>query len=312
LPVAAALITVVLQFLVLASRWRMLLPVDSEGQRVPLRTVAEALLVGILANAALPARLGEVARTVAIARRGAVDVAGSAGTVVLERVLDLSVLASAALLAAWVAGAPWLPSQSLAIVTVSGIAAIVLLMSGAFPRLIVRLPERILDRSRQHATLRWLARLVHGVHAGRRPQLLVVGLVATATSVLLDGVIVWLVGFALGLPLTWAEALLLATAGVLVTAVPSAPANIGTYEFAVSWVATSLGIPAEAGLALAVVTHVIIVLPLALAGAAVVLLSLRADPIRAREFGAAGTTSRIGTLRGELRASDRSRSGNQR
>ena len=65
------------------------------------------------------------------------------------------------------------------------------------------------------------------------------------------------------------------TAGVLVTGIPSAPANIGTFELAVAWVGVGVGVPVAAGLAVALVAHLIIVLPLSLGGAVVVIANLR-------------------------------------
>ena len=106
-------------------------------------------------------------------------------------------------------------------------------------------------------------------------MVLLVALAATIVSVVLDGVIFWFVGRSLAVDLDWSQALLMGTAGVLVSGIPSAPANIGTFELAVAWVGAAVGIPTEAGLAIALVAHVIIVLPLSLAGGVVLLTSLR-------------------------------------
>jgi uncharacterized protein (TIRG00374 family) len=240
--------------------------------------VTEALLVGNLANALLPGRLGEVARAIAVARKGAIDTAASIGTVVLERVLDLAVLAGAAFIGAVVAGAPSLLSGALAIIGVGSGVAIVLILTGIAARTMDRLaawaPSH-LQGERREAVLQWVARLVDGVHAGQRSGIVVLALMATVASVLMDGVIFWAVGSSLAIPLDWSHALLLAAAGILVTGIPSAPSNIGTFELAVAWVGMTLGIPTESGLALAVVAHLIIVVPLSLTGTVVLLGSVR-------------------------------------
>ena len=277
-PIVLAVAVLIAQLGVLAYRWRLLLPADIEGRSVPYRVVTEALLVGNLANALLPGRLGEVVRAVAVARRGAVDTASSIGTVVLERVLDVVVLADAAFIGAVVAGAPSLLSDALAIIALGGTVVIVLIVSGIAARVMDRLaawaPPR-LQGERRASVLQWLARLVDGAHAGQRSGIVVVGLMATVASVLMDGVIFWAVGLSLDLPLEWSHALLLASAGILVTGIPSAPANVGTFELAVAWVGMTLGIPTESGLALALVAHLVIVVPLSFGGALVLLGSVR-------------------------------------
>ena len=157
----------------------------------------EALLVGNLANAVLPGRLGEVARAVAISRRSAVDTAESLGVVVLERVLDISVLACIGFLAALLAGAPAILTQALAAVTALGILVIVLLMTGLGLRVMDRLDRWAAPRftgRRSTAVLDWVSRLVDGLHAAQRPALVSAALLATVASVLLDGVIFWAVG----------------------------------------------------------------------------------------------------------------------
>ena len=278
LPLALALTALMAQLGVLAQRWRLLLPIGLDGRRVPYRAVTEALLVGNLANAVLPGRLGEVARAVAVSRRGSVDTAASFGVVALERVLDLAILAGVALVAAFVVRAPWFLSQPLAVVTIVSFFVIILLLTGIAARLMDRLSvwasSHVHGRGRE--ALFWLTRLVDGLHAGERPSVVLFAIAATAISVLLDGVIFWAVGHSLGIELDWSHALLIGAAGILVTGIPSAPANIGTFELAVAWVGATVGVPTEAGLALAVIAHLIIVLPLSLTGAVVLLMSARA------------------------------------
>ena len=57
----------------------------------------------------------------------------------------------------------------------------------------------------------------------------------------LEGTIFWLVALAIEVPLSPAEAMLTAGVTILVTAIPSAPGYVGTYELAATAVATSFG-----------------------------------------------------------------------
>jgi uncharacterized protein (TIRG00374 family) len=278
LPLVIALVVLIAQVAILAARWRLLLPRRADGTRVDYRSVTEALLVGNLANAILPGRLGEIARAVAIARRGSVDGAQSFGVVVLERILDVAVLAGIGAAAGAIANAPPYLVQPLALGALACLALLGLLMTGLGERLVASIAtwtERRLAGPRRATAMGWITRLVAGLHAGQRPTVTAVALAVTVVSVLLDGVIFWLVGRSLSVELSWAQAMLMGTAGVLVTGIPSAPANIGTFELAVAWVGASVGVPTEAGLAVALVAHLIIVVPPSLGGAVVLLSSVR-------------------------------------
>lgn len=285
LPLMLALVALIVQFGALVVRWRMLLAVAAGGRPVPYGPVIEALLVGTMANAVLPARLGEVARTMVVSRRGAIDLAGSAGTVILERILDVTVLAGVAVLAALAAGAPWFLSGPLGLIAAAGAAVIILAMSGVVPAIMQRLVAKVppvAHRPRLESVLDWLGRLIDGL-IGHHPVVLAAALALTTASVLLDGMIFWAIGLSLGIELGWAEALLLGAAGVLATGIPSAPANVGTFELAVALVAAALGVPTEEGLALALVAHALIVIPLSIAGAIVLVNTLRAPEQEGRD-----------------------------
>ncbi|MEL6535342.1 MAG: lysylphosphatidylglycerol synthase transmembrane domain-containing protein [Bacteroidota bacterium] len=76
-----------------AYRWNLLL--EPLGYRPPVGRTLLAVLVGYIANLAIP-RLGEVARCAFLDRKAGVPVATGFGTVVMERLLDvLSILAIA-------------------------------------------------------------------------------------------------------------------------------------------------------------------------------------------------------------------------
>jgi len=76
----------------------------------------------------------------------------------------------------------------------------------------------------------------------------------------------WLVGQAVGASLSPAGAILVMAVTVLATAIPSAPGYVGTFELAAVAVAGSLGVPRDIALALAVLAHVLGLLPTAVGG----------------------------------------------
>ncbi len=79
-----------------AWRWQMLLEAlpdaEQKTQRVPLKTAFYSVMIGYMVNYAAP-RLGEVARTANLATHTRLPFSGVFGTVVVERLLDVLVLA---------------------------------------------------------------------------------------------------------------------------------------------------------------------------------------------------------------------------
>jgi uncharacterized membrane protein YbhN (UPF0104 family) len=67
-------------------------------------------------------------------------------------------------------------------------------------------------------------------------------------------------GQAIGVELTIGQASLLASGVALAAAIPSGPASLGTYELAAVRLGQAVGVPAEASLAIAILTHGLILL----------------------------------------------------
>jgi len=59
----------------------------------------------------------------------------------------------------------------------------------------------------------------------------------------------------------------------LATAVPAAPGYVGTFELAATATAVALGVPRAEALAMAILVHVITLIPIAVAGAVVLIAS---------------------------------------
>ena len=254
-----------------SARWRALLPErQPRGDPVPIRRILPVLVIGYLGNAILPARLGEGIRAYLLARREHLDVAATLGSVALERIVDTATIAGVALAAAVVVGAPeWLIRASGVVAIVAGALIAALCTTGlerplaGTERTLLRLGPPKLAVRLLSAVLRF-ARGLDG--AGRRRSVLFAGAIST-TAWLLDGMIYWLIGMALGIGVSPAAALLIAAITTLGTAIPSAPGYVGTFELAGVAVAAAIGVPPDDGLALAVLAHAATVLPVAAAGA---------------------------------------------
>ena len=86
---AAAIVVMLTDYAVMAVRWKLLL---SREKRIPYSTVFAVLTIGFFANNVLPARAGEVLRAYAMGRQSGLSKAFCFGSIVIERVLDLTAL----------------------------------------------------------------------------------------------------------------------------------------------------------------------------------------------------------------------------
>ncbi len=257
----APLAVVLSQFAIRTLRWRGLVAAAA-GPHLPLQPVAAALAVGYLGNAILPARLGEVARILYLSRRSNVALAPATASVVLERAVDIAGLATIAGLAAGLAasGAP-------AVLLLVPMVGVGLLGTRVVARRVTAPPTG--DATRLAAARRSLVRFL-GAIAGASVPALVVGYVLSVLAWLGDGVLIWACATSLGIPLGLPEAMAIGVGAALATLLPSAGGYVGTYELGVLTAGSVFGIPAPALLSLALVAHLMAVVPLALVGAVVV------------------------------------------
>jgi len=267
LVVGAAVLFVTMALRVLI--WQTLVPARPDGSRVSLRRLMPILLVGYLGNALLPARLGEVLRAYLVSRRESIALGGALGSVALERIIDTAILAVMAFVAAAAAGATGWVLQGTgllagaSIVLLAGLATVglqpflaILLRVGYVP--IMQAPVRAVAR-RVEPFVYWSG----GPHR-RRAMAVTIGLCLVTWTC--SAATVWFVAQAVGASLSPAGCVLVMAVAALSSAIPAAPAYVGTYELAAVTVAASLGVPRDTALALAVLAHVVGLLPTIVGG----------------------------------------------
>jgi uncharacterized membrane protein YbhN (UPF0104 family) len=246
-----------------------LLPPRSDRSKVPIVRVAPVVMVGLLGNVLLPARFGEVIRAYLFSRREGMAFGGAVGSTVLERILDTVTLAVMAFLAALAAGASGWILQGTGILAAVGIALSVgLAATGLTP--ILHLLDRIAALGPFHGPVGALARRLTafafwsgGAH--RRGPIRF-ALLLSSVAWLTNAAVFLLIGEAVGLHLSAPGALLIMSVTVLATAIPSAPASVGTFELAAVAAALSLGLRADTALAMAVLAHAVGLLPTLVGG----------------------------------------------
>ena len=229
LTVAAAISTTSL--LLRAIRWRILL--NAEGA-VPVATAFWAVAAGYFGNNFLPARAGELVRTLMISSRSGLDIAYVLATALSERVADavaLVAIAAVVLLTlpqppGWLAGA----ARPFAILALAGVTIIALL-----PRL-EPFGRMLIGRTPLPARLRGklfdiLAHGLRGIRAFHDARRLIAFLALTIVIWSMEAVFTMVTGAALGLSIPVTVALLLVAALGLGSALPSTPGYIGIYQF---------------------------------------------------------------------------------
>ena len=256
---------VAVQSVLRAWRWSILIPPRDDGSHPSALRLLPPMLVGYLGNAVLPARLGEPMRAVIASRREGIGATEALGSVLVERLVDIAMLAVVGFGFALIVAGPAWTIQLLGVAAGVGIAGMALLLTVGLDPLL-RLADRLGLRKRP--VIRDLAARFIATLGGksRRGALLAAAGISVVTW-LLDAGSFWLAAHAVGVELPYPSAAVVAAVSVLGTAVPSAPGYVGTFELAASGTAGALGVPGAQALALAVVVHVVTLLPLALAGA---------------------------------------------
>jgi hypothetical protein len=221
----------VLSYFLRSLRWRVLL--NAEG-RLGVATVFWATMAGYLGNNLLPARAGELVRSLMISARSGLSKTYVLTTALTERLVDAIVLVAvgSTVLATLQKGPAWLVEASRGAVAVAaaGLAALLLLpkLRPLLEKLVSTVP---LPPSARARLLGIIEQLILGVQTLHHPVRLASFASLTACIWLLDAAGSVIVAHALGLALSFPVALLLLAGLGLGSALPSTPGYIGIYQF---------------------------------------------------------------------------------
>jgi uncharacterized membrane protein YbhN (UPF0104 family) len=247
-----------------ALRWQVLLRgIPGAATKAPYNLAVGYLMIGFTLNAILPARLGDIARAILAGNGFRIPRLAVFGTILIERFSDGLTMLGLALLSSVIVAAGIAELRQLAIFAIgAGIAGLI-----ALAVFLV-----IITRPRVRATR--LGALVFGL-VGRvavgggalttvrgAATVLLLTAACTTTAIL----VAWAVSNSVGLDLAPVEVVLFMSGIALSLAIPAAPGALGTYEFVGTAIVTSLGYPAELGLATILLMRFITVFPPALAG----------------------------------------------
>ncbi len=236
--VLAALGVFIAGTLLKAWRWLVLLgPVGKQrlhSGRAAYAILLKSHVIGQMLNMLFPARVGELSRIFIVGKRGPGYIF-IAGTIVVEKALDLAAYALLFLLLLFLLPLPnWLSGSGYAFMGVGAVMAIALWLMAFQREWVLAHLERVQSRLPMRFQGSWLSHLRQGLSSldslQGRSNLWKLALSSTLIWVGALGVnYLLLLAFQIELPLTAALLVLVALqAGVTITAVPG---NIGVFEY---------------------------------------------------------------------------------
>lgn len=264
-------------FAIRAVRWGvLLLPV---APRVPFRPRYAAVMIGFAANNLLPARVGEFARALTLARVGRVSAAASIATLVVERILDGLVLVGLLFWSMSAADFPALetvagvdPRAAARVVAIGmGVVSVALLLLVLAPTRAVRVVEGVARRLLPGRLARPLVAALESFLAGlavlRNTRLLVlsVGLALGQWTLTAVSFLLAFRAFGIG-EVPFGGAIFLQSLISLAVAVPSSPGFFGPFEAAARVGLALWGVAAEKAVSFAVGYHIGGFIPVTLIG----------------------------------------------
>jgi uncharacterized membrane protein YbhN (UPF0104 family) len=237
-----------------AARWRAL--IRAPGVEVRYRDSFAALLAGFAAGLVLPARGGDVVRAHLLGRRAGLSTGLVVGASVLDHAVGAAVLAG--LLAVFLVAAPLPPWAGRGLAALAGLAA-----AGGAAAWLFR-PRH----ARRAAMGGLVGRLRAGLAAVEEPRALLSAAAWGVVGWMAEGLVALATLAALGLPATAIAAAVAVLAASAAAAVQVTPANAGSFELATAVAVAGVGAPPDAALAFAFAFHLVHVVPVALAGGA--------------------------------------------
>lgn len=235
-------------------RWhQILLRLDADHQALDAYALTT---VGYMGNTVLPARGGEVLRTVLLAGRTGLGKSEVLGSVIAERALDAVSLAVLFSCLTWagIAGSPL--GQRPALVAVAVIA-----IGGAAAWMFLH--------ARRQGRLHGIARRLRPIGRASRPLVSRWGLALLGLSLvvwLIEGSIFWLVAQSLSLPVSAVDALFVSVLSAFSALIPAAPGYVGTFDAAVIFGLKTLQVAGGQAVAFALLVRFVLFIPITAVG----------------------------------------------
>lgn len=238
-------------------RWYLIL--RRAGVEASMGDAQALTVVGYMGNTVLPARGGELLRVFLLAQRTGCSRVTILGTIIAERLVDLlALLILLLLLAIATATGGWGASHAGVTAAIAASTLLVLALALLVGRWLSRLGR-----------FRALANRVGSLTLASRNLFDTQGalLILLASAVWIgEGLIFWLVGRALHLPLNILQASFLVVLSSLVAIIPAAPGYAGTYDAAIQFGLRALHMHGGRAISFGLLVRLVIFVPITVAG----------------------------------------------
>jgi glycosyltransferase 2 family protein len=253
----------VLTYVLQGLRWTLLL--NPVGRLRPVKAM-QAIYVGLFANEILPLRFGEVVRAFLAARWLKARIGRVVPSMVIERFLDaLWLVVGIGLVAIFV------PLPGNLIHAGDALGAVVLAATGLFVWLVLR-KERELEHGNavagrsepglKHGMARFIANVASGLRQIGLSENLYLAAILSAAMLMCQGLAIWFIMLACGLRLGIAAGAVVLLVVRLGTAIPNAPANVGSFQFFTVLALGLFGVNKTVAAAFSIVGFAILTIPL--------------------------------------------------
>ena len=261
-------------------RWQYLLrPVA----RVSAARLFPVVIIGLMANNLIPARLGELVRAFILGERERVSKATSLGTIAVDRLFDgITLIPMLVLVAAFVGGGEEFKADLLFFefnvnffelgMIMAGLfgvalgALFVLAFSEAWRQRLDGLITRLTPARLQPAIAGLAHSFFEGLQSLRSPVDLGVAWAMSLASWLLEATMYYMVGVAFDVGVGFEYYLLITAAANLAISVLASQGGIGPFEFVTKQTLISAGVATSTATAYAIGLHALVLLPVILLG----------------------------------------------
>ena len=250
-----------------AYRWGfMLLPVKA----ISTRSLFSATSIGFMANNLLPARLGEFVRAYVLGRQERISKAASFATIVYERIVDVfSLLVLLWITLTKIPGPDWLRSSAMWLMILNVVLFVVMFAMERYRGAMKQLVGRLVRPFPQHVQAR-----AHRITDAYIAGLAVIGKVRTLLPIALSSILVWLFAMlgiyfcfgALDMHVPLSASVTLVVFISMGSMIPSAPAYLGTMQYACIVGLSFYGVDKNAALAYSLIYHATQFFPITLVG----------------------------------------------
>ena len=241
---------------IFAVRWRALL---REGRKIKLRFVFSYLMIGYMANATVPLRVGDVIRAYLLGRRHGIAVSTTLSTVAVERVFDIAAIVVIGFVLSTTLELPPLVVIGLrTFLSLSVIGLLVLFTLSFWRRSVERLTWLRPDASRSpwfHGLLQRFDYFCEALTVLHDWRTLVVTCVLTLAgwTVLAASLTMFICAFGLDVPYLAGALMMVATS--LGAAIPSAPGSTGVFHVLTVLALSVWNVPTATAAAVGLLAH---------------------------------------------------------